>query len=111
MNETAQASGPGSWIEVDGKARRRILAYTSDMMVVEVEFRDGGFGAMHSHPHVQSTYVRSGRFEFEIDGTKYEVGTGDSLIMPSNVVHGCRVIEAGTLIDVFTPARQDFLNA
>ncbi|MDN6549994.1 MAG: cupin domain-containing protein, partial [Enterobacterales bacterium] len=27
-----------------------------------------------------------------------------------NVMHGCVCIEAGTLIDVFTPQREDFIS-
>ncbi|MEF2071594.1 cupin domain-containing protein [Consotaella aegiceratis] len=103
------SANPTDWLEVEGKARRRILTHTPDMMVVEVEFSEGGWGPQHSHPHVQATYVRSGRFEFDVEGEKKQVGAGDSLIMPPNAKHGCTVLEAGTLIDVFSPAREDFL--
>jgi quercetin dioxygenase-like cupin family protein len=29
--------------------------------------------------------------------------------VPSNVVHGCVCLEAGMLVDVFSPHREDFL--
>ncbi|MEL6522840.1 MAG: cupin, partial [Pseudomonadota bacterium] len=34
---------------------------------------------------------------------------GDSLIIPSNAVHGCKCLQSGKLIDSFTPRRDDFL--
>lgn len=100
---------PGEWVAVEGPARRRILSHIPEMMVVEVEFEAGGCGPEHSHPHLQATYVRSGRFAFTIDGEPHEVAAGESLIIPSNAMHLCRCVEAGTLVDVFSPAREDFL--
>jgi len=47
-------------------------------------FPAGGLGAAHSRPHVQSTLVQSGRFEFTIAGERFEVGPGDAFVIPSN---------------------------
>jgi quercetin dioxygenase-like cupin family protein len=58
---------------------------------------------------VQSTYVAAGRFRFTIEGESFEVGPGDSFVIPSNAVHGCICLEAGQLVDCFTPRRDDFL--
>jgi quercetin dioxygenase-like cupin family protein len=78
-------------------------------MVVAFTFADGGEGPPHSHPHVQSTFVKSGRFVFEVDGETFEVGPGDAFVIPSGATHGCRAIEPGVLIDTFAPRRDDFL--
>ena len=88
---------------------RKILAYTDELMCVENRFEKGGIGALHSHPHTQITYVVSGVFEFEIDGVKRIVTAGDTMLKKDSVVHGCVCLETGTLLDVFTPMRQDFL--
>ncbi|KUP92029.1 cupin domain-containing protein [Tritonibacter horizontis] len=88
---------------------RQVLADSAELMVVSFAFDRGGEGALHSHPHVQSTYVESGRFTFEIDGERFEVGPGDSFVIPSGATHGCTCTEAGRLIDTFTPRRDDFL--
>ena len=50
--------------------KRKILAYSDEMMCVENHFEKGAIGAMHHHPHTQITYVVSGEFEFTIDGEK-----------------------------------------
>ncbi|MGK9175657.1 cupin domain-containing protein [Yokenella regensburgei] len=89
---------------------RRILAHGGGMMAVEVNFTEGAVGPMHHHPHEQLTYVLSGRFSFTIDGVTKEVSAGDTLYKKPDVVHGCVCLEAGTLLDTFTPQREDFLS-
>ena len=96
--------------ELGGGVSRKVLAYSKEIMMVEVNFEAGGTGSVHVHPHVQSTYVRSGRFRFDIDGKPVEVSCGDSIVFPSGLPHGTVCLEAGTLIDVFTPMREDFLD-
>jgi quercetin dioxygenase-like cupin family protein len=88
---------------------RRVVADSPALMVVEFAFGPGGEGRPHSHPHVQSTFVKSGRFAFEVDGESCDVGPGDAFVIPSGATHGCRAIEPGVLIDTFAPRRDDFL--
>jgi quercetin dioxygenase-like cupin family protein len=97
--------------EIDGGdgTSRQVLSENPDLMVVAFNFEVGAEGSMHNHPHTQSTYVESGKFLFTIDGEETEIGPGDSFIIQSNARHGCRCIEAGRLIDTFTPRRDDFL--
>lgn len=96
-------------VNADRGVTRQVLADAPELMVVAFRFEAGGQGKLHHHPHVQSTYVKSGRFRFSQDGEEFEVGPGDSFVIPSNAVHGCTCLEAGTLIDCFTPRRDDFL--
>ncbi|TJZ91791.1 cupin domain-containing protein [Paracoccus gahaiensis] len=88
---------------------RTVLAHAPELMVVRFAFKAGDSGALHSHPHVQSTYVRSGRYRFTIDDRAFEVGPGDAFVIPSGATHGCLCLEEGELIDSFTPRRDDFL--
>ncbi|MGL3608514.1 cupin domain-containing protein [Rhizobium sp. G187] len=92
----------------DPGVTRRVLADSPELMVVSFQFETGAVGKLHSHPHVQSTFVASGRFQFSRDGVIYELNPGDSLVIPGGVEHGCRCLEAGELIDNFTPRRADF---
>jgi quercetin dioxygenase-like cupin family protein len=96
------------WTEVAPGNRRRVLVHTPELMQVEFAFDQGSIGALHSHPHVQSSYIAEGRFEVTIDGKTETLGMGSSFIVPSNLVHGVKALEAGRLIDSFTPARADF---
>lgn len=97
-----QDGGPG--------VTRRILAYTDNLMCVENTFQKGAVGALHSHPHTQITYVVKGVFSFTIGDETRTVRAGDTLLKEDGVVHGCVCLEAGTLLDIFTPMRQDFLS-
>ncbi|MFY0679902.1 MAG: cupin domain-containing protein [Thalassovita sp.] len=107
MNEIS--SNIDKWVESGAGVERRVRAENQDLMVVEFRFETGGVGAPHSHPHVQSTYVKSGVFDFEMDGDVSRIHAGDCFVIPSNTVHGCTCIEAGLLVDCFTPRRDDFL--
>ncbi len=89
---------------------RKILAYTDELMVVENHFEKGAVGALHTHPHTQATYVVSGQFEFEISGEKKVVNPGDTLLKKDGIEHGCVCLEAGILLDIFTPMREDFVS-
>ena len=96
-------------VDADPGVTRQVLANHPDLMVVAFRFKEGAEGKLHNHPHVQSTYVEAGRFRFSLDGKETEYGPGDSFVIPSHAVHGCVCLEAGTLIDCFTPRRDDFL--
>ena len=101
--------GEGNWTPTPDGNRRRVVLYTDELMVVEFAFEKGGVGALHSHPHVQSSYIAEGRFEVTIDGRTETLEAGSSFIVPSNLVHGVKALEAGRLVDTFTPHRADFL--
>ena len=88
---------------------RRVLAYSKDLMCVENTFEKGAAGSLHHHPHTQITYVVSGEFEFDIEGEKKIVKAGDTMLKLNGVEHGCVCLEAGILLDIFNPMRQDFV--
>lgn len=88
---------------------RQIMAYNDDLMMVKVKFETGAVGTPHTHPHTQATYVASGVFEFTTDGETQIVRAGDGVYMKPGVQHGCKCLEAGVLIDTFSPIRKDFL--
>lgn len=97
-------------IKTDDGVTRQVLSDHPELMVVAFKFeKEGAEGKLHNHPHVQSTFVESGRFRFSVDGNETDVGPGDSFVISSNLVHGCVCLEPGTLIDSFTPRRDDFL--
>ncbi|NBN64954.1 cupin domain-containing protein [Pannonibacter tanglangensis] len=97
-------------VATDPGVTRQVLSHSPELMVVAFRFdRAGAEGRLHSHPHIQSTYVESGRFRFSVAGQALEVARGDSFVIPSGAEHGCICLEPGTLIDTFTPRRDDFL--
>lgn len=97
-------------LDLGGGTTRRILAWNDQLMSVEVGFETGAVGADHTHPHTQLSYVLAGRFRYTVEGNSVEMNPGDSIVVPGGAVHGTVCLEKGTLLDVFTPARQDFLK-
>lgn len=98
------------WETVGEGVKRKIMAYDDKIMLVHVAFDKGGIGPMHQHYHSQVTYVVSGSFDVTIDGKTETLKTGDSFYIPPNVLHGAICTEAGELIDVFSPIREDFME-
>lgn len=96
--------------EPSGKGMsRHIMGYNDDLMVVEVKFEQGGLAPMHQHPHTQSSYIVSGKYEFTVDGEMKVVQAGDGVLVKPKQQHMCKCLEPGIVIDTFSPARVDFL--
>jgi quercetin dioxygenase-like cupin family protein len=96
-------------VATDPGVTRQVLSQAPELMVVSFRFEEGAEGTRHSHPHIQATYVRAGRFEFYVGDETHRLAEGDSLVVPSGITHGCRCLEPGELIDTFAPRRDDFL--
>ncbi|GAA6182532.1 cupin domain-containing protein [Shimia sp. NS0008-38b] len=96
-------------VHVQSGLARKVAAYSDNVMCVEVHFEAGTIAALHSHPHEQITYVISGKFEFQVGEETYVVSAGDSLYKQPDILHGATCLEAGTLLDIFTPHREDFV--
>ncbi|MGB4961178.1 MAG: cupin domain-containing protein [Saprospiraceae bacterium] len=98
------------WEEVAPGLKRKIMGYDDKIMLVKAKFEVGAIGQMHQHYHSQVTYVDSGEFEMTIDSEVRTLKAGDSFYVLPHLMHGCVCTKAGTLIDVFSPVREDFLG-
>ncbi|MFN3639563.1 MAG: cupin domain-containing protein [Flavobacterium sp.] len=98
------------WEVVDEKIQRQIVGYDDQIMMVNVKFEKGGIGAMHHHPHSQATYVAEGVFEVTLGDEKKVLKKGESFYVPKNLMHGVVCLQAGLLVDVFSPMREDFIK-
>lgn len=100
-NSPVESVGPG--------LKRQILGYNNDIMAVRAIFEEGAVGEMHKHPHSQLAYVVSGSFDVTIGDETKTLVAGDSFYVAPDVMHGAVCKEAGELIDMFSPVREDFL--
>ena len=95
----------------EGKVTRKIKAHDGSLMIVEVYFENGAIGYTHKHENEQCTYCLEGEFEFSIGDEIKIIKKGDSVYMPPNLEHGCKLLsEKGRVLDIFTPQRLDFLK-
>lgn len=97
------------WQKTADGVERKILGFDDQVMMVCVRFEKDAVGSLHHHPHRQISYVESGRFEVTIDGKKKILEQGDCFFVVPDVVHGVVALDKGVLVDIFTPAREDFL--
>lgn len=98
------------WEDLGNGIQRQLYGYDETIMLVKAKFVQGAVGSLHTHHHVQVTYVESGEFEMTIGEEKKIIRKGDGYYVPPHVVHGCVCLQAGVLIDVFSPMRADFLK-
>lgn len=82
------------------------------MTALHVMHPKGAVAPFHNHENEQITVVFSGRLLFRIandDGeTEFEVASGESVYVPSNVWHGVTAVEDTIQMDVFSPVRLNF---
>ena len=98
-----------AWEEVGPGLRRKVAAYDDHLMAVHVAFEKDAVGQPHQHPHVQISYVATGSFKVHIDGEEKILRQGDYFYVAPNRMHGVVALEAGVLVDIFTPKREDFV--
>jgi len=98
------------WEEVNPGVRRKMLAYDNDLMTLIVEFKKDSIGYLHKHYHTQISYIVSGSFEVNINGVKKIQKAGDAYYLQPNIEHGVVALEDSLLVDIFTPAREDFIK-
>jgi quercetin dioxygenase-like cupin family protein len=87
---------------------RQVLAYNPQLMLVRHTFEKGWKGARHSHPHHQIVYVVRGQILFEAQGKRWEMHTGDSIVVDGGIEHQASAFEASEVLDIFTPYRQEY---
>lgn len=99
------------YIDLGRLVKRKVLAYSDNIMNVELLFEKGAKGEMHSHPHEQIGYVIEGSLVFHEEGKEdVTLSTGDSYIVAPNVRHGIDCLTSVKLLDIFTPMREDFIS-
>lgn len=85
------------------------LAVGEKSMVTKMNYIVGNYATEHTHPQEQCGYVISGKYLMTIEEKEFILEAGDSYAVPGNVAHSFKVLEAGEVIDVFTPHREDYL--
>lgn len=98
------------WETTEQGIERKVLGYDDQVMMVHIRFEKDAVGSLHHHVHRQVSFVESGSFEVTIDGKKTILKQGDCFFVAPDLLHGVVALEKGTLVDIFTPARKDFIQ-
>jgi quercetin dioxygenase-like cupin family protein len=86
-----------------------VLAVGEHTMVTRMRYEAGAHIPGHRHPNEQAGYVISGRVRVRFGEHDEILEAGDSYVIPKDLVHTFDVLEAGEVIDVFCPPREDYL--
>jgi quercetin dioxygenase-like cupin family protein len=78
-------------------------------MVTRMLYAEGDEAPEHAHPNEQAGYVVSARVRLTVEGDTFDLGPGDSYVIPADVPHRLTVLSAGEVVDTFTPPREDYL--
>ena len=96
-------------IVVEEGVTRQLLGFDDFVLMARVSFEADAIGYTHKHPHSQVAYVESGVFDFTVGSETRRLHAGDCAYIPPDVDHGACCVEAGVLLDIFSPIREDFL--
>ena len=89
---------------------RRTLVSGDNLTLVEIRHSPGAEVPEHVHPHEQAGHVASGEVQFRIGDAEHRLGPGDSYLIPGDLPHYVQAVDAATLIEVFSPVREEFAN-
>jgi quercetin dioxygenase-like cupin family protein len=88
---------------------RRILAHSASLMLTEHALERGAVLPEHSHAHEQLVYLLKGEIVLEMEGEQMNMVSGDSMVIAPNAKHKVTALTKSLALDIFTPARQDYL--
>ncbi|MGB5819250.1 MAG: cupin domain-containing protein [Saonia sp.] len=84
------------------------LIHTQHMSLAFWDVKEGAEVPEHHHLNEQVMQVLEGRFEFTVGGETKVYLPGDIVVIPPNVQHGGKALTACKLMDVFSPAREEY---
>jgi quercetin dioxygenase-like cupin family protein len=110
LNESvARQSEQNPWIEICPGIKRRTQTSGQTMYQMIARLEAASRMPEHRHPQEQIVHILEGRMRLIVDGTPHELSTGDSFYLAGNVPHGVETIEATSVLDTFSPPRDEYL--
>jgi quercetin dioxygenase-like cupin family protein len=104
-----------SWNEIEKEQLnplyQRQVIHGDTMTVVRAWLKKGCVVPEHSHPNEQVSMIEQGALKFTMGGKEQVVRTGEVMRMASNLVHSAEAVEDCVMVEVFSPRRQDWIDA
>jgi len=97
------------YTQVQPGVRLKTLTYGKRTLFTEFRLTKGKVLPKHSHPHEQTGYLVSGAIRLTIGAETFDVKPGDCWCIEGNVEHGAEILADSVAIEVFSPARSDYL--
>lgn len=84
------------------------LVHTESMSLVFWDVEKDAVVPEHHHVHEQIMHVIEGEFQFTLDGETKVYLPGDIVPIASNIPHSGKALTPCKLMDVFSPARDEY---
>jgi quercetin dioxygenase-like cupin family protein len=97
-------------IEALGSGIGRRMLNGEAMTLAQITLAAGAEVPLHEHPNEQIATVLSGRLRFLVGDEEFEVGAGESVLIPGGVPHRVDALEDSVVLDAFAPRRDDWLR-
>jgi len=97
------------WEQLNPRVARKVI-HGANMTIARLDLRKGAVVPAHSHVHEQIATVDKGALKFLIDGGEQIVSAGQSIAIPPHVPHSVEALEDSAVVDVFSPAREDWIR-
>lgn len=97
------------WIEIAPGIKRRTICSGATMYQMHAELKAGSRMPEHKHAQEQIAHVVRGRMNLIVAGEAHELAAGQAFYLASEVPHAVETIEDTTVIDTFSPPRDDYL--
>ena len=87
---------------------RARIVHTGGTSQSWVEIDEGATFPEHAHPHEQTVNVLDGTLELTVSGVAHRLTPGLVFVIPPHAPHSGRALTACRVLDVFSPARDDY---
>ena len=95
--------------ELSATVARRVV-HSERMTTARIHLKKGAVVPRHSHENEQISHVLEGSVRFEFDDREITARAGDLVEIASHEPHRVEALEDTLAMDVFQPARQDWIQ-
>jgi quercetin dioxygenase-like cupin family protein len=88
----------------------RQVIHTGRMTVARVSLSKGTVVPRHSHENEQVTLLEQGKLRFVFDDRQHVLSAGEVMEIASNLPHLVEAMEDSVAVDLFVPARADWIR-
>ena len=88
----------------------RQVIHASSITIARLGIAKGGSVATHAHINEQVMNIISGRVKVILDGVEMVLDGGQTLVIAPNIPHSVEALEDTVAVDVFSPAREDWIR-
>ena len=86
------------------------MVHTADLTIAYWGIDKESVLPLHKHLNTQTTHVVSGQLELCISGVTRVFNAGELVVIDANELHSGKALTSCSVIDTFTPAREDYIQ-